>query len=121
MTTLSAERPLQARWPLLFERVVLPGRRLPIPFEVRGPATSAARFWGKVLDKKLVYSVEIYQGHNWQLGASNQNQDPLFAARVAYNFWDPEQAPAYYTSSTYYGKADILTVALAAYVIYGGQ
>jgi hypothetical protein len=46
------------------------------------------------------------------LGASNQNQDPLFATRVAYNFWDPEPAPAYYTSSTYYGKADILTVAL---------
>ena len=69
--------------------------------------------WGKVLDKKLVYSAGIYQGHNWQIGTSSQNQNPLFAARVVYNFWDPEPNPAYYESSTYYGKVDVLSIGAA--------
>ncbi|HUB63782.1 MAG TPA: hypothetical protein VL996_04945 [Methylocella sp.] len=76
--------------------------------------------WGKVFDKKIVYSVGIYAGHNWQEFASSENQNPLFAARVAYNFWDPEPAPAYYTGSTYYGKYDILTVAFAGQFQHDG-
>ncbi len=76
--------------------------------------------WGKLFDKKIVYSVGIFAGHNWQPLTSDQNQDPLFAARVAYNFWDPEPAPAYYTGSTYYGKADILTVALVGMFQHDG-
>ncbi len=69
--------------------------------------------WGKLFDKKIVYSAGIFNGHNSQQFASDQGNNPLFAARVAYNFWDPEPAPAYYTGSTYYGKADILTIAAA--------
>lgn len=68
--------------------------------------------WGKVFDKKIVYSVGIFAGHDRSPGLSlvgpglsNVNQNPLFAARLAYNFWDPEPAPAYYTGSTYYGKS----------------
>ncbi|HXW71950.1 MAG TPA: hypothetical protein VEK34_10980 [Methylocella sp.] len=68
--------------------------------------------WGKLFDEKIVYSAGIYAGHNWQYLTSDQNQDPLFAARLAINLWDPEPAPAYYTGSTYYGKADILTIGL---------
>lgn len=75
-----------------------------------------ATIWGKLLDKHLVYSAGVFQGHNDFKGASNQSDNPLIAARVAYNFWDVEDDPAYYTSSTYYGAADILT--LAAVVQY---
>jgi hypothetical protein len=69
--------------------------------------------WGKLLDKKLVYSAGVFRGQNKISGASNEGGDPLFAGRVAFNFWEPEDNPGYYTSSTYYGSADILTVAVA--------
>lgn len=69
--------------------------------------------WGKVLDKKLTYAVGVFNGHNRIRGASNQGDNPLIAGRVAYNFLDVEDNPAYYTSSTYYGSADVFTVAFA--------
>lgn len=69
--------------------------------------------WGKVLDKKLVYSIGAFDGHNRIEGASNQSTNLLYAGRVAYNFLDPEPDPAYYTSSTYFGAADVLTIAFA--------
>jgi len=89
-----------------------------------------ATVWGKVLDNKLVYSVGIFAGHNLgsyrgypqpgddpttfgYYGPSNQGRNPLFAGRVVYNFWDPEPVDAYYTASTYYGKADILSIGFA--------
>lgn len=72
--------------------------------------------WGKLLDKKLVYSLGVFQGRNHSSGVSantsNQSANLLYAGRVAYNFWDAEPAPAYYTGSTYYGAADILTLGL---------
>jgi hypothetical protein len=72
-----------------------------------------ATVWGKVFDKKLVYSVGAFEGHNRIAGASNQGDNLLYAGRVAYNFLDPEPDPAYYESSTYYGSVDILTLAFA--------
>jgi hypothetical protein len=72
-----------------------------------------ATIWGKVFDQKLVYSVGMFNGHDTTLGLFNQNQSPLFAGRVAYNFWDPEPNPAYYESSSYYGKVDVLTLGIA--------
>jgi hypothetical protein len=75
--------------------------------------------WGKVMDKKVVYSVGAFEGRNratlnaLAAPTSNQSANLLYAGRVAVNFWDPEPAPAYYTGSTYFGAADILTVALA--------
>ncbi len=70
-----------------------------------------ATVWGKLFDKKIVYSFGAFEGHNRIAGASNQGDNLLYAGRVAVNFWDPEDDPAYYTSSTYYGTADILTLA----------
>jgi hypothetical protein len=67
-----------------------------------------ALVWGKVFDKKLVYSAGAFQGRR---GASNESDSMLLAGRVAYNFFDPEPAPAYLTGSTYYGSANILTLA----------
>ena len=69
--------------------------------------------WGKLLDKKLTYAVGVFEGHDRIAGAANQSGNPLFAARVAYNFWDVEDNPGYYESSTYYGQANILTLAFA--------
>lgn len=71
--------------------------------------------WGKVLDNKIVYSVGAFEGRRSKTGgtalASNNNH-LMYAGRVAFNFLDPEPAPAYYTGSSYYGAADIFTVAL---------
>jgi hypothetical protein len=82
------------------------------------PAKFAGRdngitIWGKVLDKKLTYAAGMFSGHNRIAGASNQGDEPLFAGRVAYNFLEVEDNPGYYTSSTYYGGADVLTVGFA--------
>jgi hypothetical protein len=68
--------------------------------------------WGKVFEKHLTYAVGAFDGHNRIAGASNQGDNPLFAGRVAYNFWDVEDNPGYYESSTYYGGANILTIGL---------
>jgi hypothetical protein len=69
--------------------------------------------WGRVLKDRFRYVTGIYRGHNWVPGGSNYGEHPLFAGRVEYNFLDPEPSPAYYTASTYYGKADILAIGLA--------
>lgn len=67
--------------------------------------------WGKLLDKHLVYSAGAFEGHNNFSGASSESDNLLYAGRVQYDFWDAGLDPAYYTSSTYYGK-DVLSVAL---------
>ncbi|MFT8719038.1 porin [Acetobacter sp.] len=69
--------------------------------------------WGKLLKDRFRYVAGIYRGHNWVKGGSNYGEHPLFAGRMEYNFLDPEPSPAYYTASTYYGKADILAIGLA--------
>jgi hypothetical protein len=69
--------------------------------------------WGKLFDKRLTYAAGVFRGHNRIAGASNHGADPLFAGRVAFNFWDVEDNPGYFESSTYYGSADILTVGVA--------
>lgn len=69
--------------------------------------------WGRLLKDHFRYVAGVYRGHNWQRGASNTGEHPLFAGRLEYNFLDPEPSPAYYTASTYYGKADILAIGLA--------
>jgi hypothetical protein len=73
-----------------------------------------AVIWGKVLNNKLVYSFGAFQGRNRTASLSNNDANLLYAGRLAVNFWDPEPAPAYFTSSTYYGAADIFTVGLVA-------
>jgi hypothetical protein len=70
--------------------------------------------WGKVFDKKMVYSVGAFEGHNNQVGLSSESDNLLYAGRLAFNLWDPELAPAYYTGSTYFGAANIFTIGLVA-------
>ncbi len=66
--------------------------------------------WGSL--GKFQYALGIFDGYG---GDENQKDSPLYAVRLAYNFLDKEANPAYYTSSTYFGKGgDILTLAISA-------
>lgn len=69
--------------------------------------------WGKLLDKKLTYAVGAFEGHNNFVGASSQDDNLLYAGRIQYDFWDSSLDPAYYTSSTYYGGKNVLSVGMA--------
>lgn len=68
--------------------------------------------WGKVMAKKLVYSVGAFEGHNNEVGLSSESDNLLYAGRLAINLLDPELAPAYYTGSSYFGAANIFTIGL---------
>ncbi|ADJ27186.1 hypothetical protein [Nitrosococcus watsonii] len=90
------------------------------PSDFSGENREAGRFgrdegmniWGALgAEKRFTYVAGIFRGHR---GTPNLGDGPLYAARVSYNFWNVEQNPGYYTSSTYYGTAgDIFTVAAA--------
>lgn len=67
-----------------------------------------ATFWGAAIDGRLQYAVGFFRGLR---GGANVDSNILYAQRFAYNFWEVEKNPGYYTSGTYYGKGgDILTV-----------
>ncbi|TLM77272.1 hypothetical protein FDY93_10085 [Microbulbifer harenosus] len=66
-------------------------------------------FWGTA--GKFQYAAGTFYGVDEY---SNQDDNPLYAARFAYNFLNMEANPGYYTSSTYYGGlGNILTLALS--------
>lgn len=70
-----------------------------------------ATFWGAAFNDRLQYAFGVFRGLR---GGANANDNPLYGQRVAYNFWDVEKNPGYYTSGTYYGKGgDILTVGVS--------
>ena len=64
--------------------------------------------WGNV--GKLKY---VFGAFNGLQGNANDADHPLWATRIAYQFLDVEDNPAYYTSSSYYGAAHVLTLGLA--------
>ncbi len=67
--------------------------------------------WGSLTpDKRLKYAVGAFSGLDNE--AINPDSELQYAVRLAYNFWNVEDNPGYWTSSTYYGKAgDVFTVA----------
>lgn len=72
--------------------------------------------WGAAgPDGAFQYVFGVFQGlQSSSTAGPNQDDNPLFAGRVAYNFLSVEKNPGYYTSGTYYGKGgDILTLAAA--------
>ncbi|MCF7987723.1 MAG: hypothetical protein K9L60_09165 [Methylovulum sp.] len=70
-----------------------------------------ATLWGAAFDGRLQYAFGFFRGLR---GGANNNDNILFAQRVAYNFWEVEKNPGYYTSGTYYGTGgDIFTVGVA--------
>ncbi|PXW89054.1 short chain amide porin [Nitrosomonas sp. Nm84] len=74
-------------------------------------------FWGNAepgfIPGTLGYAMGVYRGlESSRTVGPNQSGTVLTAARVTYNFLNPEKNPGYYTASTYYGKAgDILALA----------
>ena len=61
---------------------------------------------------KFKWSYGLFEGRTNSTNADtnpDQADNLLHAARVTYNFWDPE--PGYYTTSSYYGAKDVLAVA----------
>lgn len=70
-----------------------------------------ATFWGAAFDGRLQYAFGFFRGLR---GGANVDDNILYAQRVAYNFWEVEKNPGYYTSGTYYGKGgDILTLGVS--------
>jgi hypothetical protein len=70
-----------------------------------------ATFWGAAFDGRFQYAFGVFRGLR---SGANANDNPLYAQRIAYNFWDVEKNPGYYTSGTYYGTGgDILTVGVS--------
>ena len=64
--------------------------------------------WGAT--GKFQYAFGLFDGVD---GGPNQDDSPLFAMRLAYNFLTMEANPGYYTSSTYFGTGgDIFTLGL---------
>lgn len=77
-----------------------------------------ATIWGAALDGHLQYAAGFFRGLR---GGANIDDNILYAQRIAYNFWEAEKNPGYYTSGTYYGKGgDILTIAASNQYQEGG-
>ena len=72
--------------------------------------------WGNLgKDGAFQYVVGVFNGLESAAGTGpNQDDNLMFAARVAYNFLNVEKNPGYYTSGTYYGGlGDIFTIGFA--------
>ncbi len=72
--------------------------------------------WGNLgKDGALQYVFGVFNGLESSTGfGPNQDDNLLYAGRLAYNFLNTEKNPGYYTSGTYYGGAgDIFTVGFA--------
>jgi hypothetical protein len=69
-----------------------------------------ATVWGAAFSDRFQYAFGFFRGLR---GGANVSDNPAFAQKLSYNFWEVEKNPGYYTSGTYYGKGgDILTVSL---------
>ncbi len=86
---------------------------------IKSDGTSAGSFgrddgvtvWGSFFEGRAQYAVGFFRGLR---GGANADDNILYAQRFAYNFWDVEKNPGYYTSGTYYGAGgDILTLAVS--------
>jgi hypothetical protein len=67
-------------------------------------------FGGAAFSGRFQYALGFFRGLR---GVANADSNILYAQRFAYNFWEVEKNPGYYTSGTYHGKGgDILTLAV---------
>jgi hypothetical protein len=73
-----------------------------------GDRDTGITFWGDI--SKFKYWAGIYEGNQHTAAAKRDNL--LYAARVLYDFMDPEGG--YYLTSTYYGDKKILAIGLVA-------
>ncbi len=93
---------------------------------IKSDGTSAGSFgrddgatvWGAFFEGRFQYAVGFFRGLR---GGANVDDNILYSQRFAYNFWEVEKNPGYYTSGTYYGKGgDILTAAVSNQYQEGG-
>ncbi len=72
--------------------------------------------WGSIAPEgRLQYLFGVFNGLESSGGfGPNQDDNPMWAGRVAYQFLEVEKNPGYYTSGTYYGGGgDIFTIGFA--------
>ncbi|HEY0905871.1 MAG TPA: porin [Methylophilus sp.] len=72
--------------------------------------------WGKLLEGRLIYNVGAYEGNTLgtrTLGTPTGSDQLKYAGRLQYDFWTPNGAPAFYTGSTTFGTADVLSIGIA--------
>jgi hypothetical protein len=70
--------------------------------------------WGQTGGGKFKYQVGAFQGCSGDAPCStgsNPDDNPLFAGRLSFAFWDPE--PGYYPSADYLGQKEILSLGLS--------
>jgi hypothetical protein len=86
---------------------------------IKSDGTSAGSFgrddgvtvWGAFFEGRAQYAVGFFQGLR---NGANTDDTLLYAQRFAYNFWEVEKNPGYYTSGTYYGTGgDVLTLGVS--------
>lgn len=86
---------------------------------IKSDGTSAGSFgrddgvtlWGTFFEGRAQYAVGFFQGLR---NGANTDDTLLYAQRFAYNFWEVEKNPGYYTSGTYYGTGgDVLTLGVS--------
>lgn len=75
-----------------------------------GDRDTGLTFWGDIGNFK--YWAGLYEGNDHGAPTATIGDRLLYAARVQYNFFDPE--PGYYLQSTYYGEKKILAIGLVA-------
>lgn len=99
------------------DRAVLAAPMFPaqfdFPFVHAFPSQFAGRdegamFWGRDTSNRLKYSVAVLEGRDSSNGGSNQEDNLSYAARLDYNFLDPEEG--YYPMAWYDGAKRILAV-----------
>ncbi len=80
---------------------------------VRVGRVDGISYWGQYAGGKFKWQFTASEGREIT-GAANDDTDHLqFSGRLTYNFWEPE--PGFYTSSTYYGKKDVLAIGLVGF------
>lgn len=77
--------------------------------------------WGNVAESRLGYSVGVFEGRNYGIGALNRyeahqaglktSNDLMYSGRLQYDFWDLETG--YFSTADHLGKADILAIGVA--------
>ncbi len=83
------------------------------PFVERYPTGFGGRdvgltFWGKQFDQRLTYYLGLYRGLS---SKDLPLSEPLATVRVMYALWDIESG--YYTSNSYLGKKEIISIGVS--------
>ncbi len=70
-------------------------------------------YWGQYKGGKFKWIFTAFEGTEVVGGPNDDPDHFMYSGRLAYDFWEPE--PGYYTSSTFYGKKDVLAIGLVGF------